>query len=268
MIKKVNAFGTMGITCISGIRGLLVCLLSWGVVLGCTEEDGTQVASPALLETGADAILTGLRHQITIDGVREAEIYADTAYSFSDSSVYHLIGPTLELFEEGTGVRRAQVEAEWGRFNPGTREMLARGNVVLIIAEGNRRVESQELNYAPGGDRIWSDSFTVMTEPGRISEGLGFDTDLEFRNATIGPGSIRNVPTVQPGQVGDSAQGIEGRPGVLPDSGGGQPAVDPDTGTVPIPSEPPDTAGVGRPEVRPDTTGALGKARAPESGGG
>jgi hypothetical protein len=65
--------------------------------------------------------------------------------------------------------------------------------VVLIITEGNRRVESSELNYSPNGDRIWSDSFTVMHEPGRILEGMGFDSDLSFDNATVGPGSIRNT---------------------------------------------------------------------------
>ena len=56
-----------------------------------------------------------------------------------------------------------------------------------------RRVESEELNYNPNGDRIWSDSATTMIEPGRISEGLGFESDLNFRRTVVGPGSIRNT---------------------------------------------------------------------------
>jgi LPS export ABC transporter protein LptC len=228
---------------------LVFAALALGLgAVGCTEEQTTPAAPPALAQYGADAVLTGLRHNITLDGVREGELFADTAFQFRDSSsVYHLINPTLELFEEGTGNRRAQVEAEWGRFNPATREMLARGNVVLVISEGNRRVESQELNYAPAGDRIWSDSFTTMTEPGRISEGLGFDSDLEFRTATVGPGSIRNTG-------GGTEAGAEvpppagGRPTELPDTGGG---VAMDTVPDPVvggrPTVPPDTGGIGRP---------------------
>ncbi len=65
--------------------------------------------------------------------------------------------------------------------------------MVLVITEGNKQVESEELNYDPNGDRIWSDSATTMVEPGRVSEGLGFESDLNFRRTVVGPGSIRNT---------------------------------------------------------------------------
>jgi hypothetical protein len=65
--------------------------------------------------------------------------------------------------------------------------------VILVITEGNKRVESEELHYDPNGDRIWSDSATTMIEPGRVSEGLGFESDLNFRRTVVGPGSIRNT---------------------------------------------------------------------------
>ena len=71
--------------------------------------------------------------------------------------------------------------------------MVARGDVVLTIPEGNRRVETQEINYDPNGDRIWSDSLTVMREQGTVSEGMGFSSDLDFRRLQVGPGSIRGT---------------------------------------------------------------------------
>ena len=42
-------------------------------------------------------------------------------------------------------------------------------------------------------DRIWSDSLTVLREEGVVSTGLGFESDLEFRNTRVGPGSIRRT---------------------------------------------------------------------------
>jgi len=137
-------------------------------------------------------VIKGLEHIITLKGVKEGELYADTAFFYRDSSIYHLRNPRLILFTEG-GVRRAEVNALRGRFQPNTRVMLAMGDVVLVITEGNKRVESQELNYDPNGDRIWSDSATTMVEPGRVSEGLGFESDLNFRRTVVGPGSIRNT---------------------------------------------------------------------------
>jgi LPS export ABC transporter protein LptC len=166
-----------------------------GIVLGsaaCSEDTSAPVASPPLLETGADLVMTGLDHNITIEGVREGTVFADTAFVFQDSSVYKLINPELVLFTD-QGVQRARVTADRGRFRPDTKEMLAEGGVILVITEGNRRIESEQLNYDPSGDRIWSDSATTMIEPGRVTEGLGFESDLEFRRTVVGPGSIRNT---------------------------------------------------------------------------
>ncbi len=158
----------------------------------CTEETTTPVASPPLLETGADMVMQGLRFLVTIDGVRDAEVFADSAFFYQDSSIYHLVDPEMLLFTE-SGAQRARVTARRGRFNPTTQELLATGGVILVITEGDKRVESEELNYDPNGDRIWSDSATTMVEPGRVTEGFGFESDLNFRRTVVGPGSIRNT---------------------------------------------------------------------------
>ncbi len=170
--------------------GALLLMAAGGVA--CEDENTTPIASPPLLETGADMVMTDIRLNLTQENIRTGELFADTAFLFRDSAVYHLRDLELLMFTE-TGAQRARVTAERGRFNPNTRAMLATGNVILVITEGDKRVESQELNYDPNGDRIWSDSATTMIEPGRTSEGLGFESDLEFRRTVVGPGSIRNT---------------------------------------------------------------------------
>ena len=187
--KDIKDSGLMR-PCSRGSTVAALALVLFG--MACAEEPSTPEASPPLLETGADMVLQGLRHLITKDGIREGELFADTAFMFRDSSVYHLRNPELILFTEN-GVQRARVTADRGRYEPSNQSMLANGNVVLVITDGNKRVESQQLNYDPNGDRIWSDSATTMVEPGRISEGLGFESDLDFRRTVVGPGSIRNT---------------------------------------------------------------------------
>ena len=176
-----------------GIRGLgrwaLGVLPLTSILLACSDDHGTPVGSPLLLETGADAVFVGLDHYIGVDGVREGKLYADTAYLYSDSSLYVLTNPILVLFTE-TGVQRARVTAERGRMKTNSQEMTAQGNVILEITEGNKRVESAELHYDPNGDRIWSDSLTVMHEAGTTVRGMGFHSDLDFRVMRVGAGSI------------------------------------------------------------------------------
>jgi LPS export ABC transporter protein LptC len=157
---------------------------------GCQDEIPTPVASPELLASGADQVMTGLEHVITLNGVKEGVVKGDTAFLYSDSTMAVLVSPVLELFTE-TGVLRARVTARNGRYNTDTKDLSAYGDVVLVITEGNRRVESSELHYEPGADRIWSDSMTVMNDGGVVSRGMGFTSDLQFRQTRVGPGSIR-----------------------------------------------------------------------------
>jgi LPS export ABC transporter protein LptC len=175
----------------SALRGF-VALVLLSAAQGCTAEDTTPVASPALLESGAESVIILLTQQISVNGVREGRVEADTAFVYPDSSTYSMRNSVLVLYNE-QGVERARVVAKRGRFNYATKELIARGDVVLTIPDGNRRIETEELNYDPSGDRIWSDSMTVMREAGTVSQGMGFESDLEFRSLRVGPGSIRST---------------------------------------------------------------------------
>lgn len=194
-------------------------LLALGVLgAGCTEENGAPLAAPELLETGADHVMFLLVQQVSINGIREGRVEADTAFAYTDSTLYSLRNPVLILYND-MGSERARVVAKRGRFNYATKELVAQGDVVLTIPDGNRRVETEELNYDPSGDRIWSDSLTVMREAGTVSRGIGFSSDLDFRRLQVGPGSIRGTgggPGGNPGGPGGRAGGpgsSEGGPG-------------------------------------------------------
>lgn len=168
----------------------LLALVFAGV--GCSQENTAPLAAPELLETGADHVMFLLVQQVSVNGIREGRVEADTAYAYSDSSIYSLRNPILILYNE-QGMERARVVAKRGRFNYATKELVAQGDVVLTIPEGSRRVETAELNYDPSGDRISSDSMTVMYEEGTVSRGMGFSSDLDFRRLQVGPGSIRGT---------------------------------------------------------------------------
>ena len=103
-----------------------------------TEGAGYEL-SPELQAMGADLFMAGWDHYITKDGVRQGQVFADTAFFFENSSSVTLVNPILMIFTE-TGVQQAQVTSEWGQFDRLTEEMVARRNVVLTIQEGNRTV--------------------------------------------------------------------------------------------------------------------------------
>lgn len=165
-------------------RRLAAALLLLAPLAACQEPAGTVLADESLRELEADQVLYEMSTYVTARGIRQAEIEADTAYMFRDSSVVHLLGVDMTIFGE-TGTERASVVAERGRMDRRTEMLNAQGSVVLRIPEQNRVIESSELNYDPSGDRIWSDSLTTMREGNRVTRGTCFNSDLQFRNYSV-----------------------------------------------------------------------------------
>jgi LPS export ABC transporter protein LptC len=167
-----------------------VVLLPVVFAAACEELESGPVIAPELQEMDADNVMFGMTHNMTRDGIREALVEADTAYSWQDSTGVDLRNVRLVVFDENGG-ERAVVTALAGHLNPRNRQMFAQGNVILTVYEGDRTIESEELNYDPDANRIWSDQPTVMREGNRIIEGTGFDSDAEFTNVRVRNGRTR-----------------------------------------------------------------------------
>jgi LPS export ABC transporter protein LptC len=154
-------------------------------VAACEEAMDAPVASADVQGIGADIVYYGMVSFLTASGVREGRVQADTAYAFFDSATVKLKGMRLVFFNPD-GTERASVTADAGELDESTDRMVARGNVVLIVLSDGRRIETAELNYNPGEDRIWSDSATVQTlANGTVTRGTAFQSDLDFRNVVI-----------------------------------------------------------------------------------
>jgi LPS export ABC transporter protein LptC len=155
------------------------------VAAACNKPVDTPVAAEAVQDIKASSIIYGMTSYLMAAGVRQGRVDADTAYTYSDSSDISLIGMHV-VFYDDNGRERATVTADSGRMNRRTQSMVAKGNVVLVVAADGRKIQSAELNYDPNRDRLWSDSATVQTTAdGVVTKGSSFVSDLEFKHVTI-----------------------------------------------------------------------------------
>ena len=91
------------------------------------------------------------------------------------------------LLEEHHG-RNAQPDDEQAVEHDvaaGDQRMHALGDVVLLMPQDGRRLESGELHYDPLTERIWSDSASTYRHDGRVTQGTCFRSDLSFLNYEI-----------------------------------------------------------------------------------
>jgi LPS export ABC transporter protein LptC len=165
-------------------RALHITLVA-AVVLGACEKDAViPVASADQEAMNADNIVVGLTHNMTNNGLRRALLFADTAYVYEDSASMDLRNVKLTLFDD-LGRKTADLRSRRGKLNTVTRAMVATGDVDLTTVESGRRIRTQELNYDPQADRVWSNKPTEMREGGTVLNGTGFTADSRMRNVQV-----------------------------------------------------------------------------------
>lgn len=127
----------------------------------------------------ADEIVYGVSRRMTREGVQEALLMADSMFMWRDSAYARVLGLTLVVFDE-QGRRRANITADGGRLSNTGSELTARGNAVLRISATGQEIRTDELNFAPEEDRIWSDAPVEMIEGGCVFDGDRFQADMSF----------------------------------------------------------------------------------------
>lgn len=151
----------------------------------CGDQIDAPVAPGEVLELQADNVMYGMTSFLTLNGVREGRIQADTAYLFVDSAKALLKQMNVVFYDE-RGQERALVTGLEGEWDQDTDRMVARGEVVLTVHADGRTLESAEIHYDPIAERIWSDSATVQRlADGTVTSGTAFQSDLEFNNIRI-----------------------------------------------------------------------------------
>jgi LPS export ABC transporter protein LptC len=163
---------------------ILILVLVAAAAAGCGGPTGPMSGDYESLP--ADQMFFGVDHTITVAGVRQAQLRADTTLMFNDSSMVQLRVVHLQIFAED-GSLRATLTSHSGALDQSSRRMVARGDVVLVV-EGpqGRTVWTEELHYDPDQKRIWSDVPTrTRTQRGEELAGDGFSSDDQFQNFRV-----------------------------------------------------------------------------------
>ena len=124
-------------------------------------------------------------------GRPEWTLYAKWAATYTARNVVVAKDIRVDFFDDA-GARSSQRTAREGEIQQLTRDMTARGNVVLTTTEGTR-MNTAELHFSNERQLITSDTLVRIERPGETLEAVGFTSDpglkhFEFRtkvNATV-----------------------------------------------------------------------------------
>jgi len=176
----------------SGARPAGFATLAAVVALACLNE-ADDTAGTEFQESSADDVMYGVSHNMSKDGIREAQLQADSMLMWNDSTHTWVMGMTLFVFDDQGG-RRATITADRGRFDMSTNELMAVGNAMLTIPGQDREIRTEVLNFSQESDRVWSDVPVVMREGGCEIEGDRLESDISFDQVKLWGTRERDCP--------------------------------------------------------------------------
>ncbi len=177
---------------------LFVLASVFALALGaCGDSTGTTPqASDTVLPDSSESMGYGVRVTLTNNSVAKGELLADTTLFYDSSNRLELRRLNV-TFYNAIGEKDGLLTAKEGTYNKRLNRLEARGNVVVVRADG-KRLETPQLVYDELRNQMFSDSSFVLNEPPkRQISGIGFETDPQLTKFRV----MKNFKGVAPVKV-------------------------------------------------------------------
>ena len=160
-------------------RRRLAAVLLLGLVLaGCGERRELAPAGKSGVlpdEEVQDFALTE-----TNSGTVEWKLYAQKAEMYDVKNTITATGVRVNFFDD-KGKQSSQLTSREGEINQVTRDMTARGNVVILNSDGTR-MSTQSLTFLNREQKIVSDELVRVEQKGNVLQGVGFESDPNLKH--------------------------------------------------------------------------------------
>ena len=116
----------------------------------------------------------------TDQGALQWKMYARSAATYKSRNTVIAHGVRIDFFGDD-GKRSSTLTAREGEMNDLTRDMTARGDVVIQTTEGTRMTTDQ-LQFLNKRQRIETEAFVRVDRRGDVLTGWGFESDPELKD--------------------------------------------------------------------------------------
>jgi LPS export ABC transporter protein LptC len=178
----------------TGIR-ILVGFAAALALAACQSSEQPPVT--AVAADSADQVMVGVRTLLTEGGVKQGELFADTAYVYDETSRYEL-RKVRTTFNTPTGAPNGTLTARRGRYDMRQRILEGFGDVVVVTTDG-KRLLTPHLRFDQARNLVRSDSAYTLVDGPRRSQGIGFESDPNItrfvcKRACVASDNV-NIPT-------------------------------------------------------------------------
>jgi LPS export ABC transporter protein LptC len=154
---------------------VLAGLLAGVAIAACQGREQPPVTAVPTAADSADQVMFGVRWSLTERGVKQGDLFADTAFVYDDNSRL-LFRNVRTTFNTPTGAPNGTLTAREGRYDMRQQVLEGFGDVVVVTTDG-KRLLTPHLRFEQTRNLVRSDSAFTLVEGARQHRGLGFESD-------------------------------------------------------------------------------------------
>jgi LPS export ABC transporter protein LptC len=154
---------------------ILVALAAALALAACRNPEQPPVTPGPTAADSADQVMVRVRTLLTERGVKQGELFADTAYVYDENSRFHF-KKVRTTFNTPTGAPNGTLTAREGRYDIRQRVLEGFGDVVVVTTDG-KRLLTPHLRFDQSRNLVRSDSAYTLIDGPRRSQGIGFESD-------------------------------------------------------------------------------------------
>jgi LPS export ABC transporter protein LptC len=165
---------------------------------GCRGSEQPPVTAVPAAADSADQVMIEVRTLLTERGVKQGELFADTAYVYDDNSRFEFRN-VRTTFNTPTGAPNGTLTAKRGRYDIRQRLLEGFGNVVVVTTDG-KRLLTPHLRFDQARNVVRSDSAFTLIDGTRRHQGVGFESDPNVtrfvcKRACVASSTDVSIPT-------------------------------------------------------------------------
>jgi LPS export ABC transporter protein LptC len=167
---------------------LLLIVFYCLIIASCTENkvETEEQAYESEYSTPPDQISKNISVIFIDSSYTKAVLTAKRALIFNARSETLLDGGLqIDFFSKATGNRISRLTADSAKIEDKTKDMLARGNVVVIADSAHATLKTSLLQWNNTTQKLYSTEYVEIMSPTETIRGFGFESDLNLTNYKI-----------------------------------------------------------------------------------
>ncbi len=160
-----------------------ITYLALSILLYCCGQDNKEIPEHPTYD-GPQVEMDSVETLFSDSALVKIRIKAPKQLNFSNGDKEYPLGVYLEFFDKEGNIT-STFKSDRAYFIDADKHYKGEGNVVVINLESGDMLNTEELYWSPGEEKVFTDKFVTINSEGEVHTGEGLIANQDFDNYQI-----------------------------------------------------------------------------------